>query len=123
MSRPLIVGIVSSLAGATLLSACVMVPAEPPRRVVYAPAPPVVAMPAPVYVAPAPPPAPYVEVRPIMPFVGAVWIAGYWAWNAGRHIWIGGRWEAPRPGYRWEPHHWEPEGDRWHLRGGEWRRE
>lgn len=98
-----------------LLSACVVAPyGPPPRAPVYMPAPPVA-------VAPLPPPAPYVEVRPVLPFPGAVWIAGYWGWNAGRHVWIGGRWSAPpRPGYRWEPHRWVPEGGRWHLYGGDW---
>jgi hypothetical protein len=111
-----------SLASASLmLSACVVAPYGPPHRgPVYVPAP-VVVGPAPVIVAPAPPPPPYVEVRPVVPFPGAIWIGGYWGWNAGRHVWIGGRWAPPRPGYRWEPHHWDQDGDRWHLRGGEWR--
>ncbi len=51
------------------------------------------------------PPAPYVETVPAAPFVGAVWIGGYWGYHGGRHEWVPGRYEAPRPGYRYEPHH------------------
>lgn len=67
------------------------------------------------------PPAPYVEVVPVAPFQGAVWISGYWGWSQGRHQWIPGRYDRARPGYRWEPHHWVagPHGN-WHLRGGAW---
>ncbi|MEW6466181.1 MAG: hypothetical protein AB1434_09800 [Pseudomonadota bacterium] len=82
----------------------------------------------PVYAGPAvsadvvvhtPPPAPYVEVVPVPPFAGAIWVAGYWSWTNGRHHWVPGRYVAPRPGYRYEPHRWVP-GPRgeWHLRGG-----
>ena len=42
-----------------------------------------------------PPPAPQYEVVPVAPFLGAIWIAGYWNWHAGRHVWVPGRW-APR---------------------------
>ena len=114
-------------ATSALLSACVVAPY--PHRAVYA-------QPAPAYPAPAPgydeeapmaeapmaPPAPYAEVIPVIPFAGAVWIGGYWGWNAGRHVWVGGRWEHPRAGYIWEPHRWVAVGGRWHLRGGGWRR-
>lgn len=75
-----------SLALASLaLSGCVVVP---PRH--YAGPPP-------VYGA-APAPAPYVEVVPVMPFAGAVWIAGYWNWSGGHRHWVPGRWEHPRQG-------------------------
>lgn len=69
------------------------------------------------------PPAPYVEVIPVAPFVGAVWINGYWGWSQGRHHWVPGRYVQPRPGHHWEPHRWSqgPRGN-WHLRGGGWRR-
>ena len=45
------------------------------------------------------PPAPYYETVPVAPFVGAVWIGGYWGWNRGRHTWVPGRYEHPRPSY------------------------
>jgi hypothetical protein len=71
-------------------------------------------------VAEAPPPAPYYEVRPALPYLGAVWISGYWGWNSGRHHWVPGRWDRPRQGYNWRPHAWYPQGNRWALRGGGW---
>jgi hypothetical protein len=66
------------------------------------------------------PPPPYAEVVPVAPFIGAVWLAGYWGWVGGRHQWSGGHWEHPRPGYAWAPHHWVQQGNQWHLRGGGW---
>jgi hypothetical protein len=76
---------------------------------------------APVY-APTAPPAPYVEVQPAVPFVGAIWIGGFWNWGGGRYSWVPGRYERPRPGYRWEPRRWDhsPRGG-WQMQGG-WRR-
>ena len=67
------------------------------------------------------PPAPLEEVRPPVPFDGAVWIPGYWHWSGYRHVWVGGRW-SPRPaGYGWEPHRWERRQDgRWVDRPGHW---
>jgi hypothetical protein len=68
------------------------------------------------------PPPPIVEVRPAMPFAGAVWIGGYWHWNGYRHAWVGGHWSAARPGWSWEPHRWEHTPRGWvHVRG-HWRR-
>jgi hypothetical protein len=68
------------------------------------------------------PPPPLVEVRPAIPFVGAVWISGSWHWNSHRHVWIAGRWSAPKPGHAWVPGHWTkgPKG-RWHHAPGHWR--
>jgi hypothetical protein len=68
------------------------------------------------------PPAPYVEVVPVAPYVGAIWLGGYWGWNAGRHVWIGGHWVRPRAGYYWSPYRWVPYGGRWHLHRGGWAR-
>jgi len=112
------------ISGAAALSACVVAPAPYPTQV-YSPAPqPIYSQPtyapAPVIVDVAPP-LPYQEVVPVAPFVGAVWIAGYWGWQGGKHYWVPGRWEHPRPGYRYVPHQWVSEGGHWHLRGGEWR--
>jgi hypothetical protein len=66
------------------------------------------------------PPAPYVEVIPVLPFLGALWIAGYWGWQGGRHHWVSGRYERPRPGYGWSAHSWVQQGSRWHSYGGGW---
>src|SRR5579871_413265 len=57
----------------------------PDQNVVYQPPPP----PVEVDVAPGPPPAAIEEVRPAIPWAGAVWIPGYWHWNGGSHIWVG----------------------------------
>jgi len=76
---------------------------------------------APVY-ATAAPPAPIAEVQPVAPFVGAIWINGFWNWNGGRYSWVPGRYERPRAGYHWEPRRWSssPRGG-WQMQGG-WRR-
>ncbi|HEY8876816.1 MAG TPA: hypothetical protein VIN03_04575 [Roseateles sp.] len=97
-----------ALVAAALLSACVVVPAH--RGYVAGPA----------VVVDAPPPAPYAEVVPVMPYPGAVWINGYWGWSGGRHQWVPGYYDRPRPGYRYEPHRWENRGGRWHLHAGGW---
>lgn len=98
-----------ALAAAALLSGCVVVPAH--RGYVAAPAAVIVDV---------PPPAPYAEVVPVMPYPGAVWINGYWGWSGGRHTWVPGYYDRPRPGYRYEPHRWENNSGRWHLRAGAW---
>jgi hypothetical protein len=68
------------------------------------------------------PPAPQVEVIGVPPVPGHTWIAGYWGWVGGRHVWVGGHWDAPRPGYYWEPHVWVHTGAGWQLREGHWAR-
>lgn len=68
------------------------------------------------------PPAPRVEVRPAMPFAGAVWIPGYWQWNGVRHVWVAGRWSAPRAGWHWQPNHWRHTPRGWIWVPGHWRR-
>jgi hypothetical protein len=112
------------LAGATL-SACIIAPARPqPQPVVYNTYP-VYAQPAPaqevVYVNVAPPPV-QVEVIPLLPFVGAVWVHGFWGWNSGRHQWRPGHYVRPVVGHRFVPHRWENSGGRWAQRGGHWAR-
>jgi hypothetical protein len=96
---------------AATLAACVVAPAAPYG---YAPDGEIVATVA--------PPAPYAEAVPVPPFAGAVWIGGYWGYHGGRHEWVPGRYEAPRPGYHYEPHHWVQQGGgHWRLEGGAWR--
>ena len=90
-----------ALGTAAMLSACVVVPAH---RGYYEGG-----YAAPAVIVDAAPPPPNVEVVPVMPYPGAVWINGYWGWNGSR-----------RPGYRWEPHRWENRGGRWHLHAGAW---
>ncbi len=109
MSIPKILAIAALCAAS--LSGCVVAPYRP---VGYAPGGEVI-------VASVPPPAPYVEVVPPPPYGGAVWLGGYWGWQGNRHVWVGGRYEAPRPGYTWQPHHWVQHNNQWHLEGGAWR--
>ena len=97
---------------ATMLAGCVVAPYGPPPGAVYA---------QPLAVAPVAPPPPYEEVVPVAPFVGALWIGGYWGWSNNRHVWVPGRWEHPRAGYVWEPHRWVARNGHWHLEGGNWR--
>ena len=119
MTSPSIFYIAGTCVAATLaLSACVVAP-YPQQQVVYPQNEPG----GPEVVVGLAPPAPYVEVIPAAPFLGALWISGYWGWSQGRHQWVPGRHVQPRPGHRWEPHHWAqgPRGN-WHLRGGRWTR-
>ena len=67
-------------------------------------------------------PAPIVEIRPAVPFAGAVWLPGYWHWAGARHVWVGGNWSAPRAGFVWAPHHWEHVGAQRRFVPGHWRR-
>ena len=100
-----------------VLSACVVAPAQPYPYGYGAPAP------GPVVVADVAPPAPYYEPIPVVPYPGAIWIAGYWGWSGGHHVWVGGHYEHGRPGYAWQPHLWVHGGDgRWHLEEGHWAR-
>jgi hypothetical protein len=64
------------------------------------------------------PPAPYYEVVPVAPFVGAVWFGGYWNWYGGRYAWVPGYWGHGRPGYVWHPYRWAPYGGGWTRHGG-----
>jgi len=82
---------------------------EPPP----APAPPVVATIA--------PPAEIVEVRPAIPFAGAIWIGGHWHWTGAQYVWVAGRWSAPRAGFAWVPGHWRRGGGTWTYVPGHWR--
>src|SRR5580658_9370343 len=52
------------------------------------------------------PPPPQEEVIGVAPSPGYFWIGGVWFWEGGQHVWHPGRWQAPRAGYRWVPHHW-----------------
>jgi hypothetical protein len=119
MPYPRLLIVVAPVSALLLLSACVVAPY--PQRVVYSqPVPAGQAVPYDsTVVVDVAPPAPYVEVVPVAPFAGAVWIGGYWGWN-GRHQWVPGRWEHGRPGYQWRPHAWVNQGGRWHLHGGGW---
>ncbi len=116
---------------ALALTGCVIAPARPYTIVQPVPQaqPQIVYNTYPVYEQPPPggvvygnlpPPPTQVEVVPAVPFVGAVFISGYWGWNGGRHYWVPGHYTRPVAGHRFAPHRWEPVGGRWVLRGGFW---
>ena len=111
---------------ALLLSACVVAPY--PRQVGYGSVGYGTGYGQPVpqanegYVSVAPP-APYVEVIPLLPFAGAIWINGFWNWHGGRHHWSPGRYERPREGYGYRQHSWGQRGQgQWQQNGGGWYR-
>jgi hypothetical protein len=117
----------SATAGMLLLSGCVVAPSpyytdgSPAYNTGAAPGYAAGYADAPVY-APVAPPAPVVEVQPVIPFAGAIWINGFWNWGGGRYSWVPGRYERPRPGYNWEPRRWSQSGrGNWQMQGG-WRR-
>jgi hypothetical protein len=98
---------------ALVLSACVVTPYAPAYRAQAS-------YDEPVTVAEVPPPPPQVEVVPVVPFPGAIWIGGYWGWGGGRHAWVPGHWERPRAGFVWAPYRWVPFRGHWQLRAGGW---
>jgi len=67
------------------------------------------------------PPAPQVEVRPVEPYGGAVWIEGHWYWR-DRWVWVPGHWDRARAGWLWVPHHWARWGRHWRYVPGHWQR-
>ena len=95
---------------ALMLSACVVAPYGPGYRTYDEP----------VATTEVPPPAPQVEVVPVVPYAGAIWLGGYWGFGGGRYHWVPGRWDRPRVGFVWAPHRWVPFQGRWQLRGGGW---
>lgn len=68
-------------------------------------------------VAPPPPRAEAVEVRP-----GFIWIPGYYEWRGNQYAWVSGRWEQERSNERWLPGRWERHGNHWSWRQGGWHR-
>lgn len=67
------------------------------------------------------PPPPYPEVIPVAPYLGAVWIDGYWGWSGGRHVWNRGHYEHGREGYVYRQAGWNRDGrGRYHLHRGGW---
>ncbi len=80
--------------------------APPPMPVVSVYLQPALVEPPPIAIPWAPPPM-LVEVPPPMPFFGAVWTGGYWAWQ-GQWVWAAGQWMAPpMAGYLWTQPYYE----------------
>ena len=68
------------------------------------------------------PPVARVEVIPVAPGRGFVWISGYWGWRNADFEWFPGRWERPIEGRReWVPHRWAHDRNGWYLIEGHWR--
>jgi hypothetical protein len=94
-------------------------PADDPSAVVSVNVEPAVVEPAPIVVGWAPPPL-LVEVPPPSPFMGAVWVGGYWVWQ-GNWVWAHGHWMgAPRPDYVWVHPYYEHRGDAVIFIDGHW---
>jgi len=65
----------------------------------------------------APPPVRF-EVRPPIPYAGAIWVSGYWWWNGASHVWISGHHVRPIRGYRFVAPRWVFSGGyHYHIRG------
>ena len=92
------------------------------ERAVYQPAPAVVYQAAPgEVVVTSDPPAPYVEVVPVAPRPGFVWVRGGWVWR-GHWVWSRGHWaHPPRPGASWVDGRYEYRGGVRVYIGGGWR--
>ncbi len=80
-----------------------------------------VGVPPPVLVS-APPPPTQVEVRPTIPFYGAVWIGGYYEHQHNSYHWVPGRYvKPPHRGARWVPGRWKHHRHGWGWHEGHWR--
>ena len=68
------------------------------------------------------PPPERVEVVPVGPGVGFVWMRGYWRWNNLDFVWMPGSWAALAGGYhQWEPGRWIHSRRGWYWVDGHWR--
>jgi hypothetical protein len=76
----------------------------------------------PLRIAKSPPPA--VIERPALdpPNARAVWIEGYWEWDAGRKdfVWVTGSWRVPPPGKIWVNGFWKRDDKGWYRVPGFW---
>ena len=80
-----------------------------------------VGVPPPVLVSVPPPPA-VVEVRPAIPFYGAVWIGGYYEHRHSNYNWVAGRYvRPPHHGAHWVPGRWQKHRGGWGWHEGYWR--
>jgi len=70
----------------------------------------------------APPGAIAENVPDERPSPQAVWVPGYWAWDAGQrvYIWVSGCWRVVPAGKRWVPGYWTPTDKGWVWTSGYW---
>lgn len=69
------------------------------------------------------PPADIKEVPPDeKPSADAIWINGYWGWDAATNdfLWVSGVWRIPPPGRRWVEGYWTQVSDGWQWVSGYW---
>jgi YXWGXW repeat-containing protein len=68
------------------------------------------------------PPPERVEVVPVGPGAGYVWMRGYWGWNHFAFVWMPGSWAALGHGYQqWVPGRWIHSRRGWYWMDGHWR--
>jgi WXXGXW repeat (2 copies) len=68
------------------------------------------------------PPAPIVEVRPVAPGPGYVWVPGTYRWDRRAYIWAPGRWVRPPRGHGvWIQPRWVHGRHGWYEVPGRWR--
>jgi WXXGXW repeat (2 copies) len=60
------------------------------------------------------PPPPRVEVVPMSPGPGFIWVRGHWSWHHEHWVWIDGHWDrVAQPGAVWVPGQWVARGNGW----------
>ncbi|CAN5298776.1 hypothetical protein BH10PSE6_BH10PSE6_05390 [soil metagenome] len=73
---------------------------------------------------PAAPPAPRVEVIPVLPAERVEierWQSGHWRWNGHEHVWVEGHYVArPHPRAEWIAGLWEQRSRGWVYVEGHW---
>ncbi|NLL82843.1 MAG: BcpO-related WXXGXW repeat protein [Lentisphaerae bacterium] len=76
-----------------------------------------------VFVVPVAPPRVVIDEAPDeRPSSAAVWIAGYWAWDAERnlYIWVSGCWRVVPAGKKWVAGYWSETDQGWIWTAGYW---
>jgi len=67
------------------------------------------------------PPPPQVEIVPVAPGPGFIWVEGHWGWR-GRWVWESGRYVSrPHSRAAWVPGHWVAGRRGWVWVPGRWR--
>ena len=110
MKNSLRIGMVGLLALGLSTSACMIGDAEYPEADESAP---------PAQVAAAPP-ADRVEVVPVAPGPGQVWVPGYYYWGPRGYLWAPGRYVVARPGAYWVGPRYVYRGGYHYYYGGRW---
>jgi len=76
-----------------------------------------------VYVRVGPPKVRAVKVvRPIRPYVKAVWVSSHWQYKHGRHVWVKGYWVNPRRGFVYVQPRWKKNRHGYYFVAGCWKK-